>query len=247
MIPIRFPRRLEVIFIRFQLIIIPLIRLPFWLIYYSWRQNRPRKSWTLRRTINVQILRRLSKFFFELNMVGRRELSLEVPQEELELLNARFVWIPELGEEDIVGVVAEHADRARIKSIAIPAYWMLKEGTKWSSEYDKAGEGEKVMLYFHGGGFVVCLFPHFFPVFAPTFISDRIRTSISPNGSASQGITQVFHVSLPSIVGRIPAECRASNFRSGEPVSDRGHRRNRGIQVSHLRDGIPAPEYHRGR
>ena len=162
MIPIRFPRNpLRVIFILCYLITIPFIRLPFWLIYYSWRSNRPRKSWTLGRTINAQILRRFTKLTMKYGVVDGYDLSLEVPQEELELLNARFVWIPELGEEDIVGVVAEHANRTGVKSIPIPAYWMLKEGTKWSPEYDKAGEGEKVMLYFHGGGFVVrfLLFP----------------------------------------------------------------------------------------
>jgi hypothetical protein len=58
----------------------------------------------------------------------KRDLSLEVPQKELESLNARFVWIPELEEEDIVGIVAEHAARTGVKSIAIPAYWILKEG-----------------------------------------------------------------------------------------------------------------------
>ena len=214
MIPIRFPRNpLRVISIFCYLITIPLIRLPFWLIYYSWRPNRPRKNWTLSRTINAQVLRKLTRLPFKLGVVLGQDLSLEVPQEELESVNARFVWVPELGEEDIVGVVAEHANRAGVKSIAIPAYWMLKEGTKWSLEYDKAGEGEKVMLYIHGGGFVVRFFPPLFPVFAPTLISDWIRTSISPGVIASQGITQVFHVSLQSIVGRLPAERGASHFR----------------------------------
>src|ERR1700753_1314859 len=148
MIPIRFPRNpLRVISIFCYLITIPLIRLPFWLIYYSWRPNRPRKNWTLSRTINAQVLRKLTRLPFKLGVVLGQDPSLEVPQEELESVNARFVWVPELGEEDIVGVVAEHANRAGVKSIAIPAYWMLKEGTKWSLEYDKAGEGEKVMLY----------------------------------------------------------------------------------------------------
>ena len=163
MAPIRFPRNpLTVISVLCYLLTIPLIRLPFWLVYYSWRPNRPRKNWTLYRTIRVQVLRKitnLSKF----GVVDGRDLSLEVPQEELEPLNARFVWIPELGEGDIVGVVAEHADRTGVKSIAIPAYWILKEGTKWSSKYDKAGEGEKVMLYFHGGAFVVRFLPRFLP------------------------------------------------------------------------------------
>jgi hypothetical protein len=164
MAPVRLPRNpLRVLFILGYLITIPLIRLPFWLVYYSWRPNRPRKSWTLHRTINAQILRRFTKLSMKMGLVDGRDPLLEVPQEELEPLNARFVWIPELGEEYIVGVIAAHADQARVKSIAVPAYWMLKEGTKWSPEYDKAGEGEKVILYFHGGGFVVRFFPPFLP------------------------------------------------------------------------------------
>lgn len=130
------------------------IRLPWWFIYYSWRPNRPRKSWTLRRTIMVQLLRQITKLPMKFGIVDGRDLSLEVPQEELESLHARFVWIPELDKEDIVGIVAEHADRAEVKSIAIPGYWILKEGSKWSPEHDKAQKHEKVMLYFHGGAFV---------------------------------------------------------------------------------------------
>ena len=83
---------------------------------------------------------------------------MEVPQKELESLNARFVWIPELEKEEIVGVVGEHATRAGIGSIAIPAYWILKDGVKWSPAHDEAGKDEKVILYVHGGAFVVRFF-----------------------------------------------------------------------------------------
>lgn len=130
------------------------IRLPWWFVYYSWRPNRPRKSWTLRRAVMVQVLRQVTKLPLKFGVVDKRDLTFEVPQKELESLNARFVWVPELEEEDIVGVVAEHAARAGVRSIAIPAYWILKKGSKWSPEYERAREDEKVMLYFHGGGFV---------------------------------------------------------------------------------------------
>ena len=94
----------------------------------------------------------------KVGVLDGRDLSLEVPQEDLESLNARFIWIPELEKEDIVGEVAEHAAEADIESIAIPAYWILKDGVKWSPAHDKAGNDEKVMLYIHGGGFVVRFF-----------------------------------------------------------------------------------------
>ena len=101
-----------------------------------------------------------------LGIADGRDLSLEVPQKELESLNARFVWIPELEEADIVGMVAEGAVKAGVKSIAIPAYWILKEGYDWSPAHDKALKDEKTMLYIHGGAFVVSSFSSV-PVFVP--------------------------------------------------------------------------------
>jgi len=170
------------------------IQLPYWLVYYSWRPNRPRKSWTLSRTINVQILRKVTQLPLKFCVLDRHDLPLEV----LEDLppNSGFVWIPELEDEDIVGVVAEHAARVGIKSIAIPAYWILKEGAKWSPAYDKAQKDEKVMLHFHGGAFVVRFFSPLHPVPVPIPVSDWDWPSISPNSISCQGNARAFHVSL---------------------------------------------------
>ena len=218
------------------------LRIPYWLIYYSWQPNRPRKSWTFRRTINVQILRKVAQLPLKLGVHDGRNLSLEVPQEELESLNARFVWVPELEKEDIVGMVAEHAARAGIKSIAIPAYWILKEGIKWSSVYDKAQKDEKVMLYFHGGAFVVCFFSPLYLASMPTIFPDGDRVSFSPNRIPCQRNTQIFHISLQSAVGRLSTHFSGT----AEPIPDCSHRRNCSIQVPRLRCRIPTSEYHRG-
>ena len=114
-------------------------------------------------------------------MAGGRDLSLEVPQKELESLNARFVWVPELGKEDIVGMVAECVAKTGAKPIAIPAYWILREGTKWSPEHEKAQKDENVMLYLHGGGFVVCLVSPSYRIFVPIPVLGGDGLSISPN------------------------------------------------------------------
>ena len=188
----------------------------------------------------MQILRKVLKF----GVLDRRDPSLTVPQEELPP-NSRFVWIPELEDEDIVGIVAEHAARAGIKSIAIPAYWILKEGATWSPAYDKAQKDEKMMLHFHGGAFVVRVFSPLYPVFVPIFVSGWDWPSISPNIISCQGNTQSFHVSLQSVVSRLPTQLRAS-FKTGEPIPKCSHRRDCGIQVSCLRGRVPAPEHHRG-
>lgn len=209
------------------------IRLPCWLVYYSWRSNRPRKTWTLYRTINAQMIRALGHLPFDAGVLSGRDLSLEVPQEELEPLNARFVWIPELEKEDIVGMVEEHATRTGVKSVAVPAYWFLKEGTKWSTMYDKAQKDERVILYLHGGAFMVRFRPPSHRVFVLTFVADGDCTPIPPDISRSQGDGQTFHISFAGVIGRLPAHFRALP-RTEEPVPGRTHRCNRGIQVSCL-------------
>ena len=187
------------------------VQLPCWLVFYSWRPNRPRKNWTLSRAVHLRILRKLTLLPLKIGVLSNRDLSLEVPQEELGSYNSRFVWIPELEKEDIVGVVAEHAARAGIKSIAIPAYWMLKDGVEWSPAYYKAREDERVILYLHGGAFMVrfCSPPR--AVFALTLVADGNCTPIPPDSICSKGNTETFHISLPGVVGRLPTQLRASS------------------------------------
>jgi len=168
MTPLLYRQPFKGIFIFGFLIFMAFVQLPCWLIYYSWRPNRPRKTWTLYRTINARMVRNLGQLPFKAGVLSRRDLSLEVPQEELEPLSSRFLWIPELVKEDIVGMVEEYAARAGVKSISIPAYWMLKEGTKWSSAHEKAQEDEKVVLYLHGGAFMVRFCPPLYRAFVLT-------------------------------------------------------------------------------
>ena len=220
-------------------------QLPCWLIYYSWQPNRPRKSWTLYRTIRVRILRKLTQVL-NLGVTDGRSLSLEVPQEELESLNARFVWIPELEKEDIVGVVAEHAARTGVKSITIPAYWILKEGDRWSPSYDEALRDEKVVLYLHGGGFVVRLFPPLHLASVLTLVPGGDCLSISSNSIPCQRNTQILDISLQSVVSRLPTQFRASFCRMAEPIPSCHHGCDCSVQVPCLRGWIPTSEHHRG-
>ena len=199
----------KTIYILAFLVVMVSIQLPCWLIYYSRRSNRPRKTWTLQRTIGIRMIRRLGQLPLIVGLLNNRDLSSEVPQKELESFNARFVWVPELEKEDVVGIVEKHAMRAGIKSVAIPAYWILKSGIKWSPEYEKAREDEKVLLYFHGGAFVVRFFSSY-PVFALIFVTDGNCTPTSPNSICPQRNTQIFYISLPSVISRLPTQFWAS-------------------------------------
>ena len=101
--------------------------------------------------------------------------------------------------------MAEHAARAGIMSIAIPAYWILREGTRSSPEHEK-GRKDEVMLYLRGCGFAVRFFSLLHPTLLPIPISDGDRLSIPPNSIVRQRNAQVLYVSLQSIVGRLPTQ-----------------------------------------
>ena len=228
----------KAIYLLYFFVVMLFIQLPCWLIYYSWRPNRPRRSWTLHRTICARILRKLTQLPTAVGILTNRDLSLEVPQKDLRRYNSRFVWIPELEDEDIVGMVRECAVKAGVKSIAIPAYWILKQGIKWSPAYERARKDEKVILYFHGGAFMVRSLSPPYLVLVLTFVSDGNRTPISSNLDCSQGNPQIFCVSLPIVIGRLPAQFRPSSG-TEEPIPGRSPRCNRGVQLSCLRGRIP--------
>ena len=226
--------------------ILVFIQVPYWLVYYSWRPNRPRKTWTLRRTIMTRIVRKFALLPFKVGILTSRDLALEVPQKELKSYNARFVWVPELERGDIVGMVGEYAAKAGVESIAIPAYWILKDGTEWSPAHERARKDEKVILYLHGGAFVVRSVSSSYPVFVLIFVTDGDCTSISLNSVYSQGNTPIFNIHLSGTVGRLPTQFHTP-FGIKEPIPSCSHRCNRSIQVPCLRARIPASEYHHSR
>ena len=236
MAPLLHRQPFKLIYLIGFLVVMTFVQLPYWLVYYSWRPNRPRKTWTLHRTISAWMIRKLTQLPTTAGVLTNRDLSLEVPQKELRRYNSRFVWIPELGKEDVVGVVGEYAARAGVESITIPAYWILKDGVKWSPAYEKAQKDEKVALYFHGGAFIVRSFPSY-PAFVLTSVADGDGAPISSGIECSQGNTQLFYISLPSVVRRLSTQFRASP-RTGQPIPSCSRRCNCGVQVPRLRGRI---------
>ena len=95
-----------------------------------------------------------------------------------------------LPSRPIPGMVAEHAASVRIKSIAIPVHWILKDGAEWSPAYDKARKDEMI-LCFHSGAFMVwlCSPPH--PFFELTFVIDGYRHPSHPTAPVPKGCSNV--------------------------------------------------------
>ena len=88
-----------------------LLSSPSWsssrLVCYSRWPNKSIKNQTLHCTIGTQSLREFVQLPFKVGILTNRDLSLEVPSEELGSFNSRFVCIPELEMDFKVGTVGD--------------------------------------------------------------------------------------------------------------------------------------------
>ncbi|KZT40814.1 alpha/beta-hydrolase [Sistotremastrum suecicum HHB10207 ss-3] len=124
------------------------IRLPIWL-FFSLKPFRPRASWGWKKAFNVQLVR---------HMLGKplpkgpdhRALAIDIPP------NATAVWIKGIDESLIQGDLAKYALQANVTPASrIPGYWSHTSPSKpLLSSSPPINADEKVILFFHGGGYV---------------------------------------------------------------------------------------------
>lgn len=65
--------------------------------------------------------------------------------------DARFIWLEPISPELIVGQLKQFAEACGAQSIRIPAYGF----GEWPAAPGLAKDGEKIVLHFHGGAYVV--------------------------------------------------------------------------------------------
>lgn len=128
------------------------IKIPYWILTSIPRKNRPRPTWSIKKCVNVYILRRLTEFPVKLGVVIKRDLTIEVSDATLK--NAKFAWIPGLKEARIKGELKEYAEKAGVTPVKIPGYWQYKPGTV-NASIEPPKEGEKVIYHLHGGSLYV--------------------------------------------------------------------------------------------
>ena len=119
-------------------IILTIVKLPFWLIYFLPPSLRQHPQWTYRQALMNELMR---AFLYHSSLVEvKTPLSLEPGSEK-----DRFVKILPLDKELYRGVLRD----TRIQPTVIGAIW-------YPSIYDPSSDnGRDVVLYFHGGAFVI--------------------------------------------------------------------------------------------
>ncbi|KAF5354962.1 hypothetical protein D9756_005368 [Leucocoprinus leucothites] len=139
----------KALFLAYQVLSTLLVRIPLWVLLSIPRGLRPRKSWDLKRTVMVNIIRHL----FE---VQGESGPLIISPDHRAITpgpGVNGIWISPMPKSLLVGKLEQWAEHSGVSPVRIPGYWMNKKGM--DVEVDAAPKpGEKVILALHGGAYI---------------------------------------------------------------------------------------------
>ncbi|CUA70312.1 hypothetical protein RSOLAG22IIIB_00667 [Rhizoctonia solani] len=125
-----------------------LLKLPFWTTLYFAGINKPRPSWSLKKTLMLNAIREILDAPSKTGNNRGREYTKEVAAKDC--LDARFIWVDGVPPELIVGEIKRLSKACGAHPVRIPAYGF----GKWDSARDLARDSEKIVLNLHGGAYV---------------------------------------------------------------------------------------------
>ncbi|KAJ3842224.1 alpha/beta-hydrolase [Lentinula raphanica] len=137
----------KAVYISFGAILL-LIRIPYWVLRNLLPAFRPRRSWSLARSVILEILNATTAILLEIGLPEEEHLK------SIALASDRngFVWV-EPRSDLVMGEIQQFAEANGVHSERIGGFWY---GSKDSGGRvgHKARPGDKVVLFLHGGGFV---------------------------------------------------------------------------------------------
>ncbi|KAF9262308.1 alpha/beta-hydrolase [Marasmius fiardii PR-910] len=123
-----------------------LVRLPFWVVRNLIPSWRPRRGWSFGRAIVVELSNSA--------VVIMRNAFPPPPQSFDKLAQTPgFVWVEPLRNEHIVGEIKKFAELNDVKAERVGGFWFTSEGDHTPPK--EAKQGERILYYLHGGGFVM--------------------------------------------------------------------------------------------
>ncbi|KUJ17705.1 alpha/beta-hydrolase [Mollisia scopiformis] len=124
----------------FSAILLNALKLPFWLLYYFPSSTRPHPQWSLRQAVASKVLRTLVHHISKIQIYTPLILTPK-PKEK----NFLITISPSSDPKTYTGICADK----QITPEPVCGYW-------YPSAYDQTEDkGQKIVLHFHGGAFVV--------------------------------------------------------------------------------------------
>ena len=127
-----------------------LCALPVWVLVNALPSMRPRRSWSLRRTLSVRSFRFIIDFWYWTALPPNPPLeSFEKDAQSL-----GFVWVPPVSPDLVVGEIKEFAELNGVASERVGGFWIGGRGL--NGEFGQHVRAEdKVVYHIHGGGYIV--------------------------------------------------------------------------------------------
>lgn len=148
------------IFSKFTLL---LLKLPFYAFLFVIPAARPRRNWSIRRSLNVLAARNFIDTLYDIDPAMNNRTPIE-PTTEEEVAREEsygFVWVEPAPNKLISEDIREVAKLNKVTPTKISGYWYGRRDT-FGKAGQKASANERVIYHFHGGGFVVSSY-NFFP------------------------------------------------------------------------------------
>ena len=121
-------------------------RLPYWMFVYALPAYRPRRSWSLWRSISVHLF---SAYIDSMYTIGLPSPESDPAKDSANAATSGFVWVDAVPGELVKGEIAMMAKTNNVEPIRTYGYWFEKRGTG-DGHGQKAAPGERVLYFFHG-------------------------------------------------------------------------------------------------
>ncbi|PPQ63471.1 hypothetical protein CVT24_005128 [Panaeolus cyanescens] len=136
------------LYLTYQLIVSVCVRFPLWVLFNLPSSWRPLPTWSLKRAIMVNVVRRF------METTAQTGNFLPVPN-HLSIgsgRNVNGVWVA-AANHLVTGELKQWADIAGVSCVRIPGYWYQKKGASIKPTAP-AQAGEKIFCAFHGGAYI---------------------------------------------------------------------------------------------
>ncbi|KAJ6499984.1 Alpha/Beta hydrolase protein [Mycena vitilis] len=127
------------------------VRLPYWALLAIPRGLRPRTSWSWKRTIQVKIIRHLTRMSQTVGplMTSHSYLALVASTADY-----HGEWISPISSEHIIGKLKVWTSATGISPVRLPGYWLHKSGSAMEPQAPLSlMPGEKIVYALHGGAY----------------------------------------------------------------------------------------------
>lgn len=155
----RYRQPLKTLYLLSQFCFVLLFRLPLLCFRNVLRSQRPSPNWTWLQSISVTMIRVVVRIGTNAGAIqSRKDVTRQDMPSEKEVRKAcgsscKAVWVEPVDEDDIVGEVRNLMIANRVKPAGVAAYWYGDSIA--DAPIQKAAPNEKVLVQFHGGGYVV--------------------------------------------------------------------------------------------